>query len=30
MTIAIAFGGLAIAGTIVGVTIWQRMKPRTA
>jgi hypothetical protein len=29
MTIAIAFGGLAIAGVIVGLTIWQRMKPST-
>jgi len=29
MTIAIAFGGVAIAGIIAGLTIWQRMKPKT-
>jgi len=30
MTIAIACAGLAIAGIIVALTIWQRMKPRPA
>ena len=29
-TLAIAFGGLAVAGAIVGVTIWQRMKAKNA